>query len=184
MYLIPRKLKDLGAGTRVPNYIFVIIEVSAGSDVEYIYDEDLDLIVVNKVLRPPLRYSFNRGFIPGTRDVNGELLRSIVLSEHSFEPGSLVESKPLGVLNIQTKDLSIEEVVSVPHERIDPVYGRYKDINDLSKDLIHKITDFINRYYGEHRSVGDEIMINWRTSEYAKEKILESVKRASLERRS
>lgn len=177
MYL--RRLRDLGAGERVPNYVYVIIEVPLDSEVEYVYDEDLDVIRVEKVLSPGARYPFNKGFIPGTLDESERTLNAIVISSRSFLPGSLIETKPIGGLRIFNKETSEYRylVVTVPRERIDPVYAGIKNLNDLSKDLRESIRVFIENYMeGDHKE--SLIIDRWEEAQEARERILESVKRA------
>jgi inorganic pyrophosphatase len=174
-----RRLRDLGAGNKVPNYVYVVIETPFNSRVKYKYDEDLDLIIVDKVLGDGLTYPFNQGFIPGTKDESGEPLEAIVLSNEIFLPGVLVESKPIGTLEIIYEDSSSIEIVAVPHERINPLYGSIRDISDLPKEFMEKIESFFTNY----RIYGVDKWISLRRigrAQEAREKILEAIKRYSI----
>lgn len=178
-----RRLRDLGAGSKVPNYVYVIIEVPMNSSVKYKYDEDLDLIVVDRVMYSHTTYPFNQGFIPGTRGERGEPLEAIVISDRPFIPGSLVEARPLGVLEIEVEEEPGHIIVSVPHDRIDPTYSHVKEVSELPEEMLRKIEYFFDHY--EELEPGRRVrVVGWRGSQEARELILEAVKRSMTEKRS
>ncbi|MEM4484411.1 MAG: inorganic diphosphatase [Sulfolobales archaeon] len=172
-----RKLRDFGAGERVPNYVYVVIEISLNSDVEYVYDEDLDMFRVERVLDPEMRYPFNKGFIPGTLDVNEKPLGAIVLSSRSFIPGFLVEARPIGFIELSYEEGLEHVIISVPRERIDPLYANVRSLGELSEHIRSSIENFYEKYkrYNPEKSFK---LNRWGEVGEAREIILESVKRA------
>jgi len=173
-----RRLRDLGAGNKVPNYVYVVVETPFNSRVKYKYDEDLDLIVVDKVLSDGTTYPFNQGFIPGTRDEDGEALGVIISSNEIFLPGVLVETKPIGLLEIVYEDTLSIEIIAVPHEKINSLYSGIRDISDLPKEFVEKITNFFSNYH----MYGIDKWVSLRRiggAQEAREKILEAIKRYS-----
>ena len=58
-------LKDVPFGS--PEKFNVIIEIAQGSQDKYEYDEELDVVKLDRVLFSSVRYPSNYGFIPETR---------------------------------------------------------------------------------------------------------------------
>lgn len=61
----------LPPGPRPPDEIYVFVEIPSGSGVKYEYDEELGIMVVDRVLYTALVYPFNYGFIPSTLSADG-----------------------------------------------------------------------------------------------------------------
>ncbi len=174
-----RRLRDLGAGNKVPNYVYVIVETPMNSRVKYRYDEDLDLILVDKVLEKDLIYPFNQGFIPGTKDLDDEPLEAIIISNEVFLPGILIEARPIGLVEVEYEDELETQIITTPHDRIDSAYGKIRDINDLPQECLERIEFFFRNY----RSYGADKWVSLKRIggvQEAKEKILEAIKRNSF----
>jgi inorganic pyrophosphatase len=105
----------------------VIIEISKGSQDKYEYDEELDVLKLDRVLHTAQAYPTNYGFIPETRAEDGDHADVLLLSTNPIIPGSVVEARAIGFMNMIDSDEPDHKVIAVPTE--DP---RFKDINSLN----------------------------------------------------
>lgn len=175
-----RRLRDIGAGNKVPHYVYVIIETPMGSHVLYKYDEDLDLITIEKVLNESFEYPFNQGFVPGTSGFNGEPLEAIVFSKGSFAPGTVIEARPVGAVEIDIDGEPRSIIIVVPHERVDEYSRDIRDISDLPREFIEKLGSYLERSSNGSRARIKRVLgVN-----EAKEIILGSVRKTLAQRSS
>ena len=66
-------------GKKFPESINVVIEIPIGLSNKYEYDEELDYILLDRVLHSPFFYPADYGFIPETRAEDGDHLDVLVL---------------------------------------------------------------------------------------------------------
>jgi len=171
-------VKKIGPGSKAPDLVNVIIEIPAYSPVKYEYDEEAEAIRVDRVLYTSMVYPFNYGFIPGTMEEDGDPVDVLVISDYSFIPGSIVEVRPVALLEMEDEEGVDSKVVAVPRDKVEPRYAGVKDLSDLPEILRKKIEHFFEHY--KELEPGKWVKIRgWRGSEDAKRKIAEAIKRAS-----
>src|SRR5947209_3971020 len=64
-----------------------VIEIPKGSQDKYEYDEELDVIKLDRVLYGSQRFPFNYGFVPETRAEDGDHTDVLLLSTNPLVPG-------------------------------------------------------------------------------------------------
>lgn len=138
--------KNLPAGKNIPEEINVLIEISALSNIKYEINEETGVLMVDRFLHTASFYPFNYGFIPQTKANDGDPLDVIVLSEYSVVPGSMIHCKPIGVLQMEDEAGKDEKIMAVPLEKIDPLYGTIKTIEDVPESTKNKIKHFFETY--------------------------------------
>lgn len=149
----------------------VIIEIPKESRVKYELDKETGLIKFDRVLYSPMHYPANYGFVPQTLWEDGDPLDVLVLAYEPLIPGSLVETRPIGILEMEDDGESDSKVLSVPIS--DPRFKNTKDISDIEEHLLHEIKHFFKVYKDLQEKevrVGD-----WKGSKEAKEAILKSI---------
>lgn len=124
----------------------VYIEIGAGGNVKYELDEKTGELKVDRFLYTASVYPFNYGSIEGTLGKDGDPLDALVLSEHPVEPGVVMECHPIGLLEMTDEQGVDTKVISVPDEKIDPVYGKYDNINDVPGPTRKEIKNFFKNY--------------------------------------
>ena len=87
---------DLELGSQVPDIIWAVIEVPAGSHVKYELEKNTGLIKVDRILFSSVHYPANYGFIPRTYCDDRDPLDILVLCQESLVPLSVVRAKPIG----------------------------------------------------------------------------------------
>ena len=75
---------------------------------------------------------------------DGDPLDVLVLCSETIQPMTLVECKPIGVLNMIDNDSCDEKIIAVPVN--DPNYCGYNDITDLPRHYFDEIQHFFQVY--------------------------------------
>lgn len=128
-------LKDVPFGTE--DKFNVIIEISQGSQDKYEYDEELDVLKLDRVLHTAQAYPTNYGFIPETRAEDGDHADVLLLSTNPIIPGSVVEARAIGFMDMIDSEEPDHKVIAVPTE--DP---RFKDTQSLSDIPEHSLKEY------------------------------------------
>lgn len=145
-------IKNLPAGENFPEEFNVVIEIPKGSRNKYEYDEDLDIIKLDRVAYAAMAHPYDYGFIPQTRSEDGDHLDAFVILDNSVFPGCLVTARPVGVLYMVDDGEKDEKIIGVPAEDIR--YKHITDISQLSPHLKDEIQHFFEHYKDlQHKTV-------------------------------
>ena len=136
----------LTAGEKAPELVNVLIEVPLDSKVKYEFDKETEMITVDRFLFFDRGYPANYGFIPNTLSGDGDPVDVLVLSPLPLIPGSVIEAKPIGMLETEDEKGMDAKLVAVPLEKVNPEYGRYNDISELPEEITEKIKYFFENY--------------------------------------
>ena len=122
----------------------IIIEIGKHSDIKYEYDPYKKYIKVDRVLFGTEVYPQNYGFFPNTLDWDGDPLDSLVIANHSFMPGSHLEARILGAMEMIDGGETDTKIISVFSG--DPRLNHIKSIKDLPKYTLDEISNFFSNY--------------------------------------
>ena len=120
------------------------IEIPKGSKNKYEMDKETGLLILDRILYTSTHYPANYGFIPRTFADDGDPLDVLVLCSETIQPMTLVECKPIGVLNMIDNNSCDEKIIAVPVN--DPNYNCYSDIKELPKHYFEEIQHFFQVY--------------------------------------
>ncbi len=123
---------------------YAVIEISKGGKNKYELDKETGLLKLDRVLFTSTHYPANYGFIPRTYADDGDPLDVLVLCSETIQPMTLVECKPIGVLNMIDNNSCDEKIIAVPTG--DPNYSCYNDIKELPKHCFEEIKHFFEVY--------------------------------------
>lgn len=123
---------------------YAVIEISKGDKNKYELDKETGMLKLDRVLFTSTHYPANYGFIPRTYADDGDPLDVLVLCSETILPMTLVECKPIGVLNMIDDNSDDEKIIAVPIN--DPNYNTYNDIKDLPKHVFEEIRHFFQVY--------------------------------------
>ncbi len=166
--MIPPGPKD-----KVPEELYVLIEISKGTKLKYEFDKELNILVLDRVLYTSMVYPFNYGFVPSTLCDDGDPLDCLVICHYQLQPGTIVKVRPIGLLEMEDEEGKDEKLIAVPTKKVDPQYADINDINDLPEALKNEIKHFFEHY--KELEPGKWVKIkDWKNKEYA----LEFVKKA------
>lgn len=137
---------NLTAGSKAPEQINVYIEIPQDSSIKYELDKESGVIFVDRFLYTAFSYPFNYGFIPGTKAEDGDPTDVLVLSDKQVAPGVVIPSVPVGMLEMEDEAGIDTKIIAVPTQKIDPVYGVYKDIAEIPQAIKDKMKHFFEHY--------------------------------------
>jgi inorganic pyrophosphatase len=124
----------------------VFIEIPKDSSIKYELDKESGVIMVDRFLYTAMAFPFNYGFVPQTLAEDGDPLDVLVLADKSVAPGTVMPSVVIGMLEMEDEAGIDTKILCVPTEKIDPLFGAYKDITDVPLALKQKIKHFFENY--------------------------------------
>jgi len=136
----------LASGDNPPNEINVVVEIPSGSSVKYEVDRETGNVFVDRFLYTATHYPFNYGFVPRTREEDGDPIDVVVLTQLSVVPMTIIRSRPLGMLVTEDEKGRDVKIVAAPLERIDPYYAGVDDVSRLPQFTRNQIETFFKQY--------------------------------------
>lgn len=129
-----------------PETFYAFIEIPQGSNAKYEYKEDLDAIVLDRVLFTSMVYPTNYGFIPLTKGGDGDPLDVLVMSSIPINPGMMIKCRAVGIAEMDDEEGPDNKIIAVPVEKVDPSFSSIKDTSDIPQYLKDKIKHFFEHY--------------------------------------
>jgi len=140
------KINQIPAGKNPPNEINVLVEIPQGSSIKYELDKNTGVITVDRFNYTAMFYPFNYGFIPQTKAEDGDPVDVLVISTYPVAPGTIIPSRPIGLLKMEDEAGIDTKIIAVPTKKVDPFYAHIEDVNDLDETTRKKIQHFFNHY--------------------------------------
>ena len=140
-------LQQVPAGRNLPDEINVIIEVPMNSPaIKYEVDKESGAIFVDRMLKTAMYYPCNYGYVPHSLCGDGDPLDVLVVLPLPLVPGTVIQCRPVGVLQMKDEAGEDAKIIAVP---ISDVTGIYRDIvsfEDLDRLLLDQIEHFFEHY--------------------------------------
>lgn len=163
-------IKNVPIGKKAPEVINVVIEITKGSQNKYEYDEEHDVIMLDRVLHSPLFYPADYGFIPETRSEDGDHLDALVIATTSFFPGAVVPVRPIGVMDMIDGGERDTKIIAVVAK--DPRLEHIQKLEDLGGHFPKEIAHFFAEYKKLENK--ETVVEGWRDKMAAGEEIIKS----------
>ena len=96
-----------------PECIPAYIEVAKGSRFKYEWDNDMNSLVLDRVLHSSVVYPYNYGFFPQTLCNDGDPLDVLVMCDGELLPGSVVFVRPICYMVMEDEKGLDEKVLAV-----------------------------------------------------------------------
>jgi len=122
----------------------VIIEIPDGSNNKYEIDKETGLIALDRAMHTAQSYPFDYGFVPQTLWDDGDAADVAVLTTYSLDPGILVPTRPVGLMEMIDDGESDDKLIGVPVD--DPRWEDVHDIDDIHDHTRKEITHFFASY--------------------------------------
>lgn len=174
-------IHTLKPGTNPPDDINVVVEIPKWSSIKFEIDRKSGEISVDRMLFPAMFYPFNYGFIPQTREEDGDdgeadPVDVFVLGNYSFLPKSVIICRPVGVLITEDQNGIDPKTIAVPLKKIDPTFSTILDIKDVPESVRMQLKHFIQHH--KDLEEGKYVKIaGWEGKDAAKLRISEAIKR-------
>jgi inorganic pyrophosphatase len=172
---------NLKAGKNPPDEINVVVEIPRGSNVKYEIDDETGALFVDRKLFTAMFYPCNYGFVPQTREKDGDPVDVLVLGNDPVVPSSVIRANPVGVLITADEEGEDSKIVAVPISKVDPSFADVKDIETVPKHILDQIRHFFEHY--KELEKGKYVKVkSWENKESAKKKISEALERYKKEK--
>ena len=126
--------------------IKVLIEIPEGSNVKYELDEATLEMTIDRLMPTAMNYPVSYGLITETHGEDGDALDALVFISQPVLPGVIVKCKVIGLLEMEDEEGIDHKVIAVPLEKIDPVCGAWKSLNDIPSARKLQIRHFFEHY--------------------------------------
>lgn len=163
--------RELAPGPKIPDIIYVVVEIPKGSRNKYEYGKDLGVIKLDRVLFSSLHYPGDYGFIPRTLYDDGDALDVLVMINEPTFPGCIIEARPIGLFRMLDQDVPDDKVLAVPAN--DPIFNDYQNINDVPQHFLKEVSHFFEVYKDLEGQRAKPI--GWEEAETAKQEIKRSI---------
>lgn len=139
-------LSKLSAGKNPPEEVNVFVEIPQGSSIKYELDKDTGVIMVDRFAYTAMFYPFNYGFVPQTHAEDGDPVDVLVISTYPIAPGTVIPSRPIGMLEMEDEEGVDTKILAVPTVKVDPFMSKIQNMTDLDEATKKKIQHFFDHY--------------------------------------
>ena len=143
-----------------------VIEITEGDFNKYEYNEELDILELDRIMQTTMSYPANYGFIPNTKGDDCDALDVLVISSRPITPGVLVSARIIGMLEMEDEGGMDEKILCVPCKKVDALYKDVETYEQLPEILIEKITHFFENYKKLEKEKWVKVK-NWKCKEEA-----------------
>jgi inorganic pyrophosphatase len=137
-------IAKLPRGSKYPEEFNLVIEMPKNSHNKYEYDEELDIIKIDRVFYTAMALPHDYGFIPATRSEDGDHLDGIVLLDEPSYPGIMVNCRPIGVAYMIDSGEKDEKIIAVCAD--DPRYNHITELDQLGEHFVKELEHYFTRY--------------------------------------
>lgn len=164
-------LYQLPTHKKSPRIVNAVIEIEEGSKNKYEYDGNMGVFMYDRCLTSAMVYPASYGFIPNTLCDDGDPLDIMVISPEPIKRATVVESKVLGVLDMEDEGAKDYKIIAVPN-----FYTRkYFGLKDLEDSFLQISKNFF-AHYKDLSTNGDRVkVLDWHDKELAFKIIEESI---------
>lgn len=171
-------INKVSIGKNSPEEVNVVIEVGLRSDpIKYEFDKESGAILVDRFLYTTMFYPCNYGFIPHTLAADGDPIDVMVMGRMPVQPGAVIATRPIGVLELEDEAGGDEKILAVPIRKITQLYDRVKSWQDVPEIDLKRIQHFFEHYKDLEPEKWTRVG-NWRDADIAYQLINEAIERA------
>ncbi|RMA92563.1 inorganic diphosphatase [Hydrogenothermus marinus] len=167
-------LSKIPAGKNPPDDIYVVVEIPQGSSIKYEVDKESGAVFVDRFLFTAMYYPFNYGFIPNTLAEDGDPTDVLVISSQPVTPGSVIRSRPIGMLEMEDEEGIDTKIIAVPVSKLDPSFDNINEVSDLPEAILNKIKHFFEHYKELEKGKWVKVR-DFKSSKIAKEDIKKAI---------
>lgn len=168
--------KDIPAGINAPDDFYSIIEIPQNIDpVKYEMNKEFDSIFIDRFLTTSMFYPANYGYIPKTLSEDGDPLDVLVISPYPVAIGSVIRSRPVGVMYMEDEHGIDAKIIAVPHPKLSKLYDDILDIKDIDQLVLDSIQHFFEHYKDLEEGKWVKLQ-GWGNIDKARAEIMQSIK--------
>jgi inorganic pyrophosphatase len=174
-------LDALSAGKSPPDRINVVIEIPKGSNIKYEIDSETGALFVDRILSTSMSYPCNYGFIPKTKEDDGDPVDVFALANDPVLLMSIIRCRPVGVLLTEDQDGQDCKIIAIPVSEVDPNFSGVTDLNNIPEHTLSQLKHFVEHH--KELEQGKCVKIEGlEGKEVAKKKISEAIEKYNKNR--
>ena len=131
-------------GSKAPERVNALIEISQGSRSKYEIDKDTGLLKLDRVIFSSFIYPVNYGFIPQTLGQDSDPLDILVLCSQSIQPLCLVEATVIGNMQMIDQGEHDDKIIAVASN--DPMVKHIKDVSEMPEHFFNELKQYFEQY--------------------------------------
>ncbi len=141
----PEQINPFNTGNKT---LRVVIETPKGSRNKFAYDPRLGAYTLSSILAEGMTFPYDFGFVPQTKDEDGDPTDVLLLMDEPAFTGCVVESRIVGVIQAEQTD----DDGTVRNDRVLAVashshtHADIKEPKDLNSRMIKELEDFFVAY--------------------------------------
>lgn len=140
-------IKKIPVGKNPPQDVNVIIEIPLLADpVKYEVDKESGAMFVDRFLHTAMHCPCNYGFVPHTLSDDGDPVDVMVVGRIPVAVGSVMRTRPVGVLYMEDEAGRDEKILGVPHSKLYPYHDNVNNFGDLRPIELRRIEHFFAHY--------------------------------------
>ncbi len=155
--------------------IHTVIEIPKGSRNKIEWNRELACFELDRVEPAIFAKPCNYGFIPQTKDEDGDELDTLVITDESLPTGVFTKAKIIGILNFEDDGEMDHKVICVPADDRN-TKDAINSLEDLDEGLKTQIEHHFT-HYKDLKKPGSTKVLGWGTIEDAKACIAECIER-------
>ena len=152
-----------------------VIEIPQGSHLKIEYDRKRACFMIDRVELSIYAKPVNYGFIPATKDDDGDELDVLVVTSEPIPTGVWLECKYVGVLKFEDDGEGDHKIIAVPADDRDSG-DSINSLGDLGERWQQKIAEHFS-HYKDLKKPGTTKVLGWGDAAEAKQVIEESIQR-------
>ena len=146
-----------------PQRINAIIEIPKDTNVKYEYNPELGVFIYDRSLLSAMVYPASYGFIPQTLAEDGDALDVLVYNAMPIDTGTLVESRVIGVLDMEDEGFKDYKVLTTPVSHV----KEYRSLSDIDSNFLKICQNFFAHYKDLNNKKVE--VFDWHEADVAKE---------------
>lgn len=143
-YMIKHPWHEASAGSKPPEFVNGIIEISTGMRTKYEVDKETGLLKLDRVLYSSVFYPANYGFIPQSLGEDNDPLDIMILCREPIQPLCLVPARVVGVMRMVDQGLADDKILAVAEN--DANTKHLNDISELASHFKLELKEFFESY--------------------------------------
>ena len=153
----------------------VVIEIPEGSHLKVEYDRHRSCFFIDRVEPSIYPKPANYGFIPATKDEDGDELDVLVVCSEPIGTGIWLECRYIGVLDFEDDGDMDYKIIAVAADDRD-TGDSIASLDDLGERWKQKVVEHFS-HYKDLKKPGTTKVLGWGDKAKAKEIIIESIER-------
>lgn len=166
-------LHDIPIGDKAPKEFNIVIEIPRGSSNKYEYDSKKGCFELDRVLRSPLFYPTDYGFVPQSWYDDDDPIDVLMLSTFPTFPGCVAKVRVVALLEMEDEKGTDDKLLAVPVD--DAKFDHVNDVDDIPEWVRREINEFFEVY--KNLEPGKWVKVKkWRDAKTAREIVEKSMK--------